>query len=99
MGKYRLILSDELRRRQEANRAYSLRAFARLLDFDASTLCKVLRGKRSISTAKAEQMVMRLGLDEGSMNEFMNSLQEEKVRRAELATVTTVSVPTTQVGN
>jgi transcriptional regulator with XRE-family HTH domain len=43
---FRRLLQDEFARRQTANRRYSLRAFARHLAVDHSTLSQLLRGKR-----------------------------------------------------
>jgi transcriptional regulator with XRE-family HTH domain len=45
----RALLQAELDRRRLANRRYSLRAFARSLAVDHSTLSQILRGKRRLT--------------------------------------------------
>jgi len=44
-----MILADELARRQRLNPRYSLRAFARSVNLEHSTLSQMLRGKRALT--------------------------------------------------
>lgn len=45
----RSILQSELARRKKVNRSYSLRAFARSVEVEHSTLSQLLRGKRAMT--------------------------------------------------
>jgi transcriptional regulator with XRE-family HTH domain len=47
---FREVLQDELRRRCARNPRYSLRAFARALTLDHSSLSQLLRGRRRVTT-------------------------------------------------
>ena len=47
---FREVLQDELRRRCARNPRYSLRAFARALALDHSSLSQLLRGRRRVTT-------------------------------------------------
>lgn len=54
---FREVLEAELRRRRERNPRYSLRAFARALALDHSSLSQILRGKRRLTG----KVIRRLG--------------------------------------
>jgi transcriptional regulator with XRE-family HTH domain len=49
-------------RRRAHNASYSLRAFARALEIDHSTLSQMMRGRRAISDRTLEQLARRLGM-------------------------------------
>lgn len=59
-------LNEEFRRRQQNNRRYSLRAYARDLEIDASYLSKILNGSRAIPLNLVEPLsrAMRLSDDQ-----------------------------------
>ena len=59
---FRETLEQELGRRRARNPRYSLRAFARALEFDHATLSKLLRGQRRATTRTIRQLgsVLRL---------------------------------------
>lgn len=94
MISYRDLLLDELRRRQARNVRYSLRAFARALDMDPSTLSKILRGKRALSMRKAFDLAMRLQLPTDAANAFMGSVMQESQRAKEEAQQSAASAAT-----
>jgi transcriptional regulator with XRE-family HTH domain len=48
---FRDLLNAELARRRRVNRRYSVRAFAKYLDTDHSTLSQILRGRRPVPAA------------------------------------------------
>ncbi len=50
------FLQDEFERRRARNARYSLRAFARALEIDHSTLSKKVRGKRAVPDRTLEQL-------------------------------------------
>jgi transcriptional regulator with XRE-family HTH domain len=54
-------LLRQFARRRQANRRYSLRAFARHLRTDHATLSQVIRGRRSVTPRLATQFGARLG--------------------------------------
>ena len=58
----RKLLREELGRRQNRNRRYSLRAFARDLRVHHSTLSRVMRGKQRVTAATLAGVAARLGL-------------------------------------
>jgi uncharacterized protein (TIGR02147 family) len=67
---FRLFLQSELLRRCEKNPAYSVRAFARALGCDISTLSKILSGKRTVGRLAIERMGARLGLGPTQIQQF-----------------------------
>jgi transcriptional regulator with XRE-family HTH domain len=56
----RTILEDELSRRQRMNSRYSLRAFARSVNLEHSTLSQLLRGKRSMTWQSIQGIATRM---------------------------------------
>ena len=59
---FRETLRQEFERRQRSNPRYSLRAFARFLGTDHSTLSQILRGRRSLSPRLVRLFGKRLKL-------------------------------------
>lgn len=55
-------LREEFSRRRAANPRYSLRAFARFLGLEHSTLSQILRGRRALPPSKLAPVAARLGL-------------------------------------
>jgi hypothetical protein len=68
---YRRYLQEELERRMQINRLYSMRAFAKHLGVESSWLSKLLRGDRRITTGFIQRTGMRLGLDLSEIRQFM----------------------------
>lgn len=56
------ILSKEFETRKSKNKNYSLRAFARLLELDPSSLSKILKGQRIPSLKAATKISQKLAL-------------------------------------
>ena len=52
----RVLLEQELARRQSRNLRYSLRAFARDLQLSPAFLCQVLSAKRGLSAKSADRI-------------------------------------------
>jgi transcriptional regulator with XRE-family HTH domain len=67
---FRTFLVNELARRSGRNRRYSLRAFARQLGVDHSTLSQWLRGVRPIPRRAIEQVGARLRLSPRQVRVF-----------------------------
>lgn len=59
---FRTLLQAELDRRRAINARYSLRAFARALSVDHSTLSQILRGKRRLTARNVQALGRRLRL-------------------------------------
>ena len=74
---FRHFLQTELARRCARNKQYSLRAFAKFLEMDHSTLSQLLRGTRRITDRTVRRCGIRLGLDEESVIEFMRAKNSE----------------------
>ena len=70
------LLTAELDRRRSANRRYSLRAFARDLSVDHSTLSQLLHGKRRLTVRTVRAVGARLGLP-ASMTAELCALENE----------------------
>lgn len=58
---FQALLQAEFIRRCRANARYSVRAFAKYLQIDSSTLSQILRGKRNLSPAMRMKLGHRLG--------------------------------------
>ncbi len=62
LEQFRLSLQSELVRRMRVNPKYSLRAFARFLEIDPSSLSQYLRGRRKFTEKQVETLALKLGL-------------------------------------
>jgi transcriptional regulator with XRE-family HTH domain len=68
---YRQLLQEELAKRCTGNSQYSLRAFARDLDTDHSTLSQILRGRRRLTERTIRKFGEILGLDAGELQKHV----------------------------
>ena len=68
------LLTAEFRRRQTGNRRYSLRAFARSLKTDHSTLSQILRRRRPITAAGVRSMAAALSLGAEQTEQLCNEI-------------------------
>ncbi len=59
---FRLKLQEEFARRVRVNERYSIRAFAKYLSIDSSTLSQILTAKRSLSDKKMKQICEKIGI-------------------------------------
>lgn len=59
--------------RQTVNPQYSLRAFARDLEIDSSTLSQIINGKRSIPTKNSTSIASKLNLNDRDFTLFLES--------------------------
>ncbi len=67
-------LKDTLSLRQKGNPSYSIRAYARDLEMNSSTLSQILSGKRSLPVRGSQVIASRLGLDEKETTLFTESI-------------------------
>ena len=72
------VLRTELSRRKETNSRYSMRGFATDLGIEASTLCRILAGKQSMSVEMTTVILERLALSTNEKLEFVQSVATEK---------------------
>lgn len=79
---FRLYLQDELLRRCRKNPAYSVRAFAKVLQSDFSTLSKILRGKRPLGPRTISRFGARLGLSPDQVQRFIENGKSKRARGA-----------------
>lgn len=70
------FLNKEFKKRQNKNKAYSMRAFAKSLKMDSSTLTQILSGKRKLSFVTAKKIVQLLSLDKATQNILLLSYDD-----------------------
>lgn len=71
---FRRYLQQELQRRQKQNARYSIRAFARDLEVDATALSRLLAGKRAVGTQTARRILDHLKLAPSTRESLLRSL-------------------------
>src|SRR3954471_19624664 len=71
---FRAFLGARLRAARKRNPRFSLRAFARRLGVDHSTLSQILRGKRRLTARQAALMGKRLGLAAEAIQDYARAL-------------------------
>jgi len=76
---FRQYLQNELIRRTRANPRYSLRAFARSLQTDFSSLGKIIRGKRPLGKNTILRLGTRMGLGSQEIEIFVIEAQNKKM--------------------
>lgn len=73
-------LKEELSNKQKVNHGYSLRAFARDLDMNSSTLSQVLSGKRKLPVKNIEKVLLKLELTPEAKHLFFESYYRSSSR-------------------
>jgi len=68
---FRELLTCELAQRQAKNPSYSLRAFARSIGVNHSTLSQIIRGKRPLTKRNIQKICIGLGYSEQLTKEIM----------------------------
>jgi uncharacterized protein (TIGR02147 family) len=71
---YREILQSNWQDRQKINPRFSLRAFAKKLEIEPSTLSQILRGKRDLPAADAQRVLSKLNLNPDMQKHFLDSM-------------------------
>jgi transcriptional regulator with XRE-family HTH domain len=79
---FRTVLQTEFDRRRARNARYSLRAFARALSVDHSTLSQLLRGKRRLTARNVRTLGRRLRLSAAAIAEHCALEHESAVLAA-----------------
>jgi uncharacterized protein (TIGR02147 family) len=80
----REFLSECLKVKQQKNPRYSLRKFARDLNFSPSTLCEVLKGKKNLSETSTLKIITKLKLKAKEADYFNQLSSMERCRNPEL---------------
>ena len=75
---FRVRLNEELARRCQQNPNYSLRAFAKFLEIDFSSLSKMMRGKRTVGPRVTLRLGNRLGLNPAEIHKYTSSRNQLK---------------------
>jgi transcriptional regulator with XRE-family HTH domain len=75
---YRILVSEEFKRRCAKNSRYSQSAFAKSLGIDTTYMSKLLTGKILLSLDLAEQITKKLNLSREKKREFLLSVAEEQ---------------------
>ena len=65
------FLGAELDRRKQKNPRYSLRAFARFLDCDFSTLAKILKGERKMGQRVIKKLSAHFNITDEQLEIFL----------------------------
>lgn len=76
---FRLLVQSELARRCGDNPQYSLRAFAKYLGIDHSTLSQLLRGKRSLTEKSIRKIGIRLNVSEADILRWIHREESHEI--------------------
>ena len=71
---YMRKIEAHFKARKAQNQAYSLRAYARDLGLEPSTLSKILKGQRGLPFSALETVAMRLNLNQKEKEDFFSSV-------------------------
>lgn len=82
------ILTQELKRKQKANPAYSIRALARDLKLSSSYLSAVLKGKKPVPMDRLAEIAKRLEMDEIRVVQLKRAIVLSSVSPEELQLLT-----------
>ena len=73
---YKQIIKKKLLERQSKNPSYSLRAFARDLGINHTSLCQIMNGKVMISRQLARKILESTPFEEAEKKEFVESIMQ-----------------------
>lgn len=76
---YRNWLLSEWEQRQLSNSQFSLRAYARYINIDRTTISAVLAGKRKLSYKNALKIASKFALSDNEKTELLQSIQSEYI--------------------
>lgn len=79
---YRDFLFEEFKKRKRKNSSYSLRAFSRDLEMNASRLSEIMNGKVGLSDVKGAEMAEKFGLVDKDREYFLDLIRAEHARSA-----------------
>jgi uncharacterized protein (TIGR02147 family) len=77
---YRDFIFEEFKKRKTKNSSYSMRAFARDLEMNASRLSEILNGKVGLSDLKGAEIAERFGLTGKDREYFLDLIRAEHAR-------------------
>ncbi len=70
---FRQHLQDELLKRAKKNARFSIRAFARQLELEPSSLAQILNGKRKLTFKMCERLSLKLGISPSKLVALMKA--------------------------
>ncbi|WP_415061502.1 TIGR02147 family protein [Bdellovibrio sp.] len=73
-----IFLNNEFKKRKHKNARFSLRSFARLLEIDATTLGRILKGQGLPSRESVERFAAKLRLNSDEQRELLDAFQASK---------------------
>jgi uncharacterized protein (TIGR02147 family) len=79
--KYRSLIQDAFRKRSQKNPRYSVRAFARTLGLNVSTVSEILSGKKVPSYRATQKILSVLDLSQEQHDEFLDSIAQAQRKR------------------
>jgi uncharacterized protein (TIGR02147 family) len=82
---FRARLREELRRRRQSRPGFSMRAFARFLKTDPSTLQKIMEGGRALGATSIQKLGTKLGLTESEIKAYQEAHQGRRRLHTSLA--------------
>lgn len=77
MANYREIIKEHVGNRVKKNPLYSMRAFAKQIGISPSHLCRVLQGKKNLSSDAALKIAFELNLSNKKREEFLDLVSYE----------------------
>ncbi|WP_413293124.1 DUF4423 domain-containing protein [Bdellovibrio sp. HCB185ZH] len=77
---YRDFIFEEFKKRKTKNSSYSMRAFARDLEMNASRLSEIMNGKVGLSDLKGAEIAQRFGLNGKDREYFLDLIRAEHAR-------------------
>jgi plasmid maintenance system antidote protein VapI len=90
-GSFRAYLQGEIVRRCKANPRYSLRAFAKSLGIDSSSLSQILKGSRAVTPNLVRKLGTRLCLSPEELEQYL-PLKRKRGARAAPAAETNLTI-------
>ncbi|MBC7742257.1 MAG: hypothetical protein H7061_08670, partial [Bdellovibrionaceae bacterium] len=70
------LLKSELNLRISVNQRYSLRAFARSLKLDPSTLSKIINGQRKLGVKGQTNLLAKLGYNKTDVSDLFSPISD-----------------------
>tara|TARA_B100001248_G_scaffold251745_2_gene227202 strand:- start:23428 stop:24207 length:780 start_codon:yes stop_codon:yes gene_type:complete len=79
ISNFQKFLEQEYLKRLGKNSSYSIRAFAKDININDSTLSQILRGKRNLSKKKQEEIGLKLGLSLAALRKIQGEAAAGKI--------------------
>ena len=73
-----VFLNRKFQEKKERNDAFSLRAYAKFLEVDQSTLTKVMKGQRQFAPETRERLIEKLATNEAEARDLQNDIEKRQ---------------------